>query len=106
MIKKLIVRIEVETEPYTIESAFDSIKLIQTKSFNDKLGRSKQLYVLESQNPRQITTAVTSKMNYTNSSIIGKVDGKLYAGPYHEMSDGSLMTQETHTPVSQPIIPL
>lgn len=104
--KKLIVRIEVETEPYTIESAFDSIKLIQTKSFNDKLGRSKQLYVLESQNPRQITTAVTSKMNYTNSSIIGKVDGKLYAGPYHEMSDGSLMTQATHTPVSQPIIPL
>ncbi len=104
--KKLIIRIEVETEPYTIESAFDTVKLIQTKTFNDKLGRSKQLYVLEAQEPRQVTTAVTTKTSYMNSNIIGTVAGKLYAGPYHEMSDGSLMTQETHTPVSQPIIPL
>jgi len=99
--KKLVVNMSFQVDPYTIESGFDSVKLIDTKTFSDPLGLNKQLLVLETQNPRYITHNILTKERYTNSNIVGYLNGVQYAGPYHVMSDGTRMTGDRHTPASQ-----
>lgn len=104
--KKLTITILLETTPYTVQTAFDDIKLIDTKTYTDKLGKFRQLLTLETQNPKSVTDVIILKDIYTSSTVIGYVDGKRYAGPSHTMSDGSLMTGDIHTPFSRAIIPI
>lgn len=92
-----------EIEPYTIESGFDDIRLIDTKSFTDLTGHSKQLLVTETLNPRYVSHTVITKSKYTNENVVGLVDGEQYRGSYHRMSDGTLMTGEFHHPASKTI---
>jgi hypothetical protein len=101
--KKLILNMNLEVEPYTIESGFDDIRLIDTKTFTDLTGHSKQLLVTETLNPRYISHTVITKSKYTNENVVGLVDGEQYRGKYHKMSDGTLMTGEFHNPASQTI---
>ena len=101
--KKLVISINFETVPYTIESAFDDVKLIDTKTYTNKLGESKQLLVYETQSPRYISSTTVTKPRYDNKSFAGYVDGKPYSGDYHTMSDGTIMTGLKHTPVSKTI---
>jgi hypothetical protein len=89
-----------EVDPYTIETGFDDVKLIDSKTFSDPRGNNKQLLVLETQNPRYITHNILSKDRYTNSNVVGFLQGEQYAGPYHVMTDGRLMTGDRHTPES------
>ena len=96
--KKLIINMTLEVEPYTIETGFDDLKLIDSKTFTDPRGNNKQLIVLETQNPRYITHNILSKKRYTNSNVVGYLQGEQYAGPYHTMTDGRKMTGERHTP--------
>jgi hypothetical protein len=104
--RKLIVDINIEREPYTLTTAFDAIKLIDTRTYSDELGSSRQMLVLETQNPRHISFIKISKSKYTNSSIVGYVDNSLYSGPYHQMLDGTLMTDTNHNPGSVNITPI
>lgn len=101
--KKLILNMNLEVEPYTIESGFDDIRLIDTKTYTDLTGHSKQLLVTETLNPRYISHTVITKSVYTNENVVGLVDGEQYRGKYHKMSDGTLMTGEFHHPASQTI---
>ena len=98
---KLVVSVNIETEPYTVETAYDAIRLIDTKTFPDATGASKQLFTIETENPNYYTYHVVDKDVYNNSNVIGYVDDIRYAGPYHIMSDGTMMTGKTHTPVSR-----
>lgn len=98
--KKLIVQMQLELEPYTIESGFDDIKVIDTKTYSDSSGHHKQLIVTETTNPRYISHSVLTKNTYTNADVIGIVNGAQYRGEYHRMSDGTLMTGSTHSPSS------
>lgn len=101
--KKLIINIEIESRPYSIESAFEDIKLVDAKTYSDSTGTSKQLLVYETQSPRYVFDSTITKPTYNNSSIVGYVNGRLYSGDYHVMMDGTLMTGKTHTPSSQVI---
>lgn len=96
--KKLIVEMKLEIEPYTIETGFDDIKVIDTKSYTDQTGHNKQLIITETENPRYISHNVISKNIYTNNDVIGLVDGEQYRGDYHKMSDGTIMTGKFHHP--------
>lgn len=98
--KKMVINMTLDVEPYTIESGFDDIKLIDTKTFSDPRGNNKQLIVIETQNPRYITHSLISKQKYSNSNIVGYLNGQQYSGSYHMMSDGRLMTGGRHTPES------
>ena len=104
--KKLIVNIDIETEPYTAQTAFDDVKLIGSRTYSDEIGVSKQMLILETQNPRHVSYVRIDKPTYTNSSFVGYVDDTLYSGEYHMMSDGTLMTDTKHNPDSQTIIPV
>jgi len=104
--KKLTIHVVLERQPYSATTAFDKIKLIKTKTYTDKLGKSKQLLTLETQNPTSVSDVVILKDQYVNSTVIGYLNGRRYAGPYHVMSDGSMMTGEIHTPDSKAIIPI
>lgn len=53
---KLVYNIDIETDPYTISSGFGDIKLVDSKPYIDLVGNNKQLIVLETQNPRYIST--------------------------------------------------
>lgn len=99
--KKLVINLTLEVEPYTLQSAFEDVKLIDTKTFSDPRGVNKQLFVLETQNPRYISHNTITKEIYSNSSVVGYLDGAQYAGDYHVMSDGTIMTGAVHTPESR-----
>jgi hypothetical protein len=101
--KKLIVEMKLEVEPYTIETGFDDIRVIDTKTFTDQAGHNKQLIVTETTNPRYISHNVITKDIYTNNDVIGLVDGEQYRGDYHRMSDGTIMTGSFHSPGSKVI---
>ena len=47
---------------------------------------------------------MVNRRNYTNANAVGYVDGQIYAGPYHMMSDGTMMTGDEHTPLSKRIL--
>ena len=102
--RKLTITVKINTQAYSIQSAFDNIKLIASNTYIDKLSKAKQILTLEAQNPRTVMDVILTKDQYTNSNVIGYLDGKRYAGPWHEMSDGSLMTGDKHTPASRPIV--
>lgn len=99
--KKLIINLTLEVEPYSMQSAFENIKLIDTKTFSDPQGVNKQLFVLETQNPRYISHNTITKQIYSNTSVVGYLDGAQYSGDYHVMSDGTVMTGNVHTPESR-----
>lgn len=101
--KKLIYNINLETAPFTVESGFGDIKLIDTKVYMTDDSKCKQLLYLESQNPRYTSHVVIDRDKYTNANVVGYVNGARYAGPWHTMSNGTLMTGEEHTPASQVI---
>lgn len=98
---KLVVSIDIETEPYSLESAFGTVRLIDTKTYLDNLGASKQMLVLETDSPRYVSHVTIEKSTYNNGSVVGFVDGSPYASEYHAMSDGSLMTGSSHGPGSR-----
>lgn len=104
--RKLTISIVIDTIPYTTQSAFDDVKLIDSKTFTDKMGKFRQVLTLETQNPRTVADVCLLKEMYTNSNVIGYLDGNRYAGPNHTMSDGTLMTGNIHTPDSRVIIPI
>ena len=99
--KKLIVDIDIETLPYSIESAFGTVRLIDTKTYLDNLGSSKQLLVLETESPRYVSHVTIEKSSYNNGAVVGFVDGSPYSAEYHMMSDGRLMTGGGHSPSSR-----
>lgn len=101
--RKLIVEMRLEVEPYTIETGFDDIRVIDTKTYTDQTGHNKQLIVTETVNPRYVSHNVITKSIYTNSDVIGLVDGEQYRGDYHKMSDGTIMTGNFHYPGSKVI---
>lgn len=98
---KLEVFIDIETEPYSLESAFSTIRLIDTNTYLDNLGSSKQILVIETDSPRYVSHVVIDKSSYNNSAVVGFVDGKPYSDSYHMMSDGRLMTGGGHSPSSK-----
>ena len=99
--KKVIIQLTIEVEPYTMQSAFEDVKLIDTKTYTDPQGKNKQLLVLETQNPRYISHNTITKEIYSNSSVVGYLSGVQYSGDFHAMSDGTIMTGATHSPDSQ-----
>jgi len=101
--KKLIYSINIETDNFTIDSGFEDVKLIDTQTIVTENNKHKQMFVLETQNPRYISYVTVDRKNYTNSNAVGYVDGEIYAGSFHTMSDGTMMTGESHTPISREI---
>ena len=53
---KLVYSIDIETEPYTLDSGFSDIKIVDSKPYIDQTGDNKHLLVLETQNPRYVST--------------------------------------------------
>ena len=100
---KLILDMTLDVDPHTVESGFTDMILIDTKSYTDSRGKSKQILTIETQDPRYVTNTTITKNRYSNSSVIGYVDGIQYTGSYHQMTDGTYMTGESHTPSSQSI---
>ena len=98
---KLVVNVNVEADPYTVETAFDNIRLIDSVTFPDRTGASKQLLTIETENPRYNTYHMLDKATYNNSNIVGYVGDIRYAGTYHIMNDGTLMTGVDHHPGSR-----
>ena len=101
--KKLVIEMQLDVVPYTIETGFDDIKVIDSKTFTDPRGKNKQMVVIETDNPRRITHTLINKDRYSNSSVVGYLDGKQYTGDFHVMSDGTYMTGDSHTPASRVI---
>lgn len=101
--KKLIIDMKLDVVPYTIETGFDDFKVIDSKTFTDPRGKNKQLVVIETDNPRRITHTLITKQRYSNSSVVGYLDGEQYTGDFHIMTDGTYMTGESHTPGSRVI---
>lgn len=57
----LVFKINIETEPYTIQSAFGSMKLIESKPYLDTNNEKKQLLVLETEQPRYVANVVIDR---------------------------------------------
>jgi hypothetical protein len=98
---KLVLDMNLNVDPHTVESGFTDMVLIDTKTYTDSRGKSKQILTIETQDPRYVTNTAITKTRYSNSSVIGYVDGIQYTGAYHQMTDGTYMTGESHTPGSQ-----
>lgn len=98
---KMVLTMVLDVEPYTVETGFGDVVLIDTKAFTDPRGKSKQHLTIETQDPRYITNTVITKERYSNSSVVGYVDGVQYTGDYHIMTNGTYMTGKAHTPGSR-----
>lgn len=57
----LVYDLSVETEPYTTQSAFSGLKLIESRPYIDINNKRKQLLTLETQSPRYISNVVIDK---------------------------------------------
>jgi hypothetical protein len=58
---KMIFTISIDTSPSTVASAYNGLKLINTKSFIDMNNKHSQLLVLEAQNPQCVTNVIIPK---------------------------------------------
>jgi len=101
--KNIVYNINIETAPFTIESGFEDVKLLDSRVYMTDDSKCKQLLLLETQNPRYVSQVVLDRDKYTNANVMGYVNGERYAGPWHAMSNGVLMTGAEHTPGSQVI---
>ena len=101
-----IYNINIETEPYSVESGFDGAKLIDTKLYTDIEGKDRQLLVIETQNPRYVTNVVIDRNNGQITEMSGYVDGARYTGPFHRDPAGRYMTGLTPRDNSREITPV
>jgi len=58
---KIVYDLSVETVPYSVQSAFEGVKLIDSKIYTDINNNNKQLLVLETQSPRYISNVVIDR---------------------------------------------
>jgi len=58
---KIIYDLSIETVPYSVQSAFEGVKLIDSKIYTDINNNNKQLLVLETQSPRYISNVVIDR---------------------------------------------
>ena len=57
----IIYTLNIETEPYSVQSGLGGLKLVESKIYTDTTGASKQLLVLETQSPRYISNVVIDR---------------------------------------------
>lgn len=57
----IVYELNIETLPYSVQSGFEGLKLIESKIYTDITGMNKQLLVLETQNPRYISNVVIDR---------------------------------------------
>jgi hypothetical protein len=101
-----VYNINIETEPYSVQSGFDGAKLIDTKLYTDVEGKDRQLLVIETQNPRYVTNVVIDRNNGQITEMSGYVDGSRYSGKFHIGSDGRYMTGTAPRSNSREITPI
>lgn len=58
---KIVYKLNIETEPYSVQSAFNGVKLIDSKLFTNKSNVNKQLLVLETQSPRYVSNIIIDR---------------------------------------------
>lgn len=57
----IVYDLDIETNPYTMNSGFSGLKLLESKIYTDVTGNSKQLLVMETQSPRYISNIVIDR---------------------------------------------
>ena len=57
----IVYDLDIETNPYTVNSGFSGLKLLESKTYTDVVGNSKQLLVMETQSPRYISNIVIDR---------------------------------------------
>ena len=62
-------KIALDVQPYTIESAFTKLRLVESKSFLDDNFQEKNLLVLESKSPRYITHLLLNGKTYNKTQF-------------------------------------
>lgn len=64
-----VYKLSINAQPYTIESAMNKLRLVESKSFLDDNFRENNLLVLESKTPRYITHLLLNGKTYNNTQF-------------------------------------